>query len=41
MLNYKVKIGLVPDVRDLFDFVENFDLAVDEIVDDFDGVALV
>ena len=28
-------------VRDLFDFVENFDLAVDEIVDDFDGVALI
>ena len=26
---------------DLFDFVEDFDLAVDEIVDDFDGVALV
>ena len=28
-------------VRDLFDFVENFDLAVDEIVDDFGGVALI
>ena len=28
-------------VCDLLDFVENFDLAVNEIVDDFDGVALV